>query len=67
MRALGIETGADLRRHTLDFPQRNFGKAGSWYYKIARVRTTGLSKLTVNESHRSRKRHSRKTSSILSK
>jgi DNA polymerase-4 len=36
MRALGIETGADLRRQTLEFLQRNFGKAGSWYYEIAR-------------------------------
>ena len=36
MHALGIETGADLRRQTLDFLQRNFGKAGSWYYDIAR-------------------------------
>jgi DNA polymerase IV len=36
MRALGIETGADLRRQTLDFLQRNFGKAGGWYYEIAR-------------------------------
>jgi DNA polymerase-4 len=36
MRALGIETGTDLRRQTLDFLQRNFGKAGSWYYEIAR-------------------------------
>ena len=36
MRALGIETGADLRRQTLDFLQRNFGKAGNWYYEIAR-------------------------------
>jgi DNA polymerase-4 len=36
MHALGIETGADLRRQTLDFLQRNFGKAGSWYYEIAR-------------------------------
>jgi len=36
MRALGIETGADLRRHSLDFLQRNFGRAGSWYYEIAR-------------------------------
>jgi DNA polymerase-4 len=33
---LGIETGADLRRQTLDFLQRNFRKAGSWYYDIAR-------------------------------
>src|ERR1700678_3705633 len=36
MGALGIETGADLRRQTLAFLQRNFGKAGSWYYEIAR-------------------------------
>src|SRR5271170_6413754 len=36
MRAFGIETGSDLRRQTLDFLQRNFGKAGSWYYDIAR-------------------------------
>src|ERR1700684_1782808 len=36
MHALGIETGADLRRQSLDFLQRNFGKAGSWYYEIAR-------------------------------
>ena len=36
MHALGIETGADLRRQTLDLLQRNFGKAGSWYYEIAR-------------------------------
>jgi DNA polymerase IV len=36
MHALGIETGADLRRQTLDFLQRNFGKAGNWYYNIAR-------------------------------
>ena len=36
MHALGIETGTDLRRQTLDFLQRNFGKAGSWYYEIAR-------------------------------
>ena len=32
MRALGIETGADLRRQTLDFLQDRFGKSGSWYY-----------------------------------
>jgi DNA polymerase IV len=36
MRALGIETGADLRRQTLDFLQNHFGKAASWYYDIAR-------------------------------
>jgi DNA polymerase IV len=37
-RALGIETGADLRRQTLSFLQHHFGKAGSWYHDIARGR-----------------------------
>src|ERR1700730_1701959 len=37
MHALGIETGADLRRQTLDFLQRNFGKAVSEDAEIARV------------------------------
>ena len=56
MRALGIETGADLRRQTLDFLQHNFGKAGSWYYKTSReVGTTGWFNLT-NESRRDRRR-----------
>src|SRR5271156_6220305 len=32
MRALGIETGADLRRQTLGFLQERFGKAGHWYF-----------------------------------
>src|SRR5471032_2256956 len=36
MHALGIETGADLRRQTLSFLQQHFGKAGSWYFEIAR-------------------------------
>jgi DNA polymerase-4 len=36
MHALGIETGADLARQTLSFLQDHFGKAGSWYYDIAR-------------------------------
>ena len=36
MHALGIETGADLRRQTLDFLQHDFCKAGAWYYGIAR-------------------------------
>ena len=38
MRALSIETGADLRRQTLSFLQDHFGRAGSWYYDIARGR-----------------------------
>ena len=36
MRALGIETGADLRRQSLAFLQERFGKAGGWYFGIAR-------------------------------
>jgi len=36
MHALGIETGADLRRQTLAFLQERFGKAGNWYFQIAR-------------------------------
>jgi DNA polymerase-4 len=38
MHALGIETGADLRSHSLDFLQDHFGKAGGWYFEIARGR-----------------------------
>jgi len=38
MRALGIETGADLRNQTLDFLRSHFGKAGNWYFEIARGR-----------------------------
>jgi DNA polymerase IV len=38
MHALGIETGADLRGQTLAFLQERFGKAGSWYFEIARGR-----------------------------
>jgi nucleotidyltransferase/DNA polymerase involved in DNA repair len=42
MRALGIETGADLRRQTLSFLQDHFGKSGLWYYDIARGRDNRL-------------------------
>jgi DNA polymerase-4 len=38
MHALGIETGTDLRNQSLDFLQDHFGKAGSWYFEIARGR-----------------------------
>src|SRR5260370_2171373 len=38
MRALGIETGADLRRQTLDFLRDHFGRSGTWYFDIARGR-----------------------------
>jgi DNA polymerase-4 len=36
MRALGIHTGADLKRPTLAFLEEHFGKSGAWYYGIAR-------------------------------
>jgi DNA polymerase-4 len=36
MRALGIETGADLARQTLSFLEDHFGKSGTWYYDISR-------------------------------
>jgi DNA polymerase-4 len=38
MRALGIETGADLRGRSLDFLRNQFGQAGGWYFEIARGR-----------------------------
>jgi len=37
MNSLGIETGLDLKARTLPFLQRHFGKAGSYYYWIARA------------------------------
>ncbi|WP_428645634.1 DNA polymerase IV [Roseibium sp.] len=36
MQRLGIETGADLRDKSLTFLRDNFGKSGSWYYRISR-------------------------------
>ncbi|MGD9715147.1 MAG: DNA polymerase IV, partial [Thermomicrobiales bacterium] len=36
MQTLGIHTGADLKRQTLAFLEEHFGKAGAWYYSIAR-------------------------------
>jgi DNA polymerase IV len=36
MNRLGIVTGADLEAQTLDFLQQHFGKAGRYYYWIAR-------------------------------
>ena len=38
MHALGIHTGADLKRKSLAFLQQHFGKSGAWYYTIARGR-----------------------------
>ena len=36
MRALGVETGEDLRGKSFDFLQTRFGKAGRWYFGVAR-------------------------------
>jgi DNA polymerase IV len=36
MNRLGIFTGADLKRQSLAFLREHFGKAGHWYYDIAR-------------------------------
>jgi DNA polymerase IV len=36
MNKLGIQTGADLKRQTIEFLTRHFGKSGPWYYDIAR-------------------------------
>ncbi|WP_294536148.1 DNA polymerase IV [uncultured Rhodoblastus sp.] len=36
MRRLGIETGRDLKTCPLEFLQENFGKAGPYYYAVAR-------------------------------
>ena len=50
MEGLGILTGADLRARPLADLQRQFGKSGLWYYRIAR----GLDPRPV-EPHRARK------------
>jgi DNA polymerase-4 len=36
MNAIGIETGLDLRRQSREFLAEHFGKAGSYYYGVAR-------------------------------
>ncbi|MFC3167587.1 DNA polymerase IV [Paracoccus fontiphilus] len=50
MERLGIVTGADLKARSPDFLRHHFGKAGSWYYRIAR----GIDHRPV-EPHRIRK------------
>jgi DNA polymerase IV len=35
MNRLGIFTGADIRKQSLAFLQRHFGKSGAWYHAIA--------------------------------
>lgn len=37
MERLGILTGTDLKARSLSFLQEHFGKAGVWYYRIARA------------------------------
>jgi DNA polymerase IV len=36
MNSLGLYTGLDMRRQSLEFMQANFGKAGAYYYWISR-------------------------------
>lgn len=36
LNALGIQTGGDLKARSLNFLEEHFGKAGAWYYAIAR-------------------------------
>ena len=36
MNRLGVETGLDLRRQSLEILERHFGKAGAYFYSIAR-------------------------------
>jgi len=36
MNGLGIFTGADLRRQSIEFLRRHFGKSGGWYHDISR-------------------------------
>jgi DNA polymerase-4 len=36
MNSLGLYTGLDMRNQSFEFMQANFGKAGSYYYWIAR-------------------------------
>ncbi|MEI7542650.1 MAG: DNA polymerase IV [bacterium] len=36
MHAINIKTGADLRKKTLQELEDNFGKAGAWFYNLAR-------------------------------
>jgi len=50
MKALDIETGADLRARSLEFLQQTFGKAGTHYYWISR----GVDERPV-QAHRVRK------------
>lgn len=50
MQSLGIQTGKDLKKLSLEMLQHHFGKAGQYYYNIAR----GIDNRPVN-NHRVRK------------
>jgi len=41
MNKFGIQTGRDLRTHSMAFLQDHFGKAGAFYYWIALVINDG--------------------------
>ena len=56
MRALGIETGADLRRQTLCSYRTTSARQGVGTTTSREVGTTGRSNLTANESRRDRRR-----------
>ena len=36
MNSLGLQTGLDMRKQTMEFMQAHFGKAGAYYYWISR-------------------------------
>jgi DNA polymerase-4 len=36
MNSLGLQTGLDMRKQTMEFMRANFGKAGAYYYWISR-------------------------------
>jgi DNA polymerase-4 len=44
MKALGIETGEDLHRQSLELLVRHFGRSGPWFYGVAR----GIDERPVN-------------------
>jgi impB/mucB/samB family len=61
MRALGIETGADLARQTLRFCRTTSARREVGTTTSREVGTTGWSNLTANESRRDRRRLFQKT------
>ena len=57
MERLGIRTGRDLKAQTLPFLEQHFGKAGPYYYWLARgidkrpVSATALANPSVSKTH----------------